>query len=119
MLTANYVDLERILAILSVIYQHSSQTLNQSDKNDLLYLGDEIIDLENKKQLEKANFTLTKNIDLNLQIATLYSLGFLSKTNNSDILAARIRWKCNLDWNMAEAIAKSIDFPIADFLDDD
>lgn len=119
MLTANYVDLERILAILSVIYQHSSATLNQSDKQDLLYLGDEIIDLENKKQVEKANFTLTKNIDLNLQIATLYSLGFLSKTNNSDILAARIRWKCNLDWNMAEAIAKSVNFPIADFLDDD
>ncbi|KAI5970656.1 hypothetical protein CANMA_000247 [Candida margitis] len=119
MLTANYVDLERILAILSVIYQHSSVTLNQSDKHDLLYLGDEIVDLENKKQVEKSNFTLTQNIDLNLQIATLYSLGFLSKTNNSDILAARIRWKCNLDWNMAEAIAKSVNFPISDFLDDD
>ena len=118
-LTANYVDLERILAILSVIYQHSSVTLNQSDSKDLLYLGDEIIDLENKKLSEKANFTLTKNIDLNLQIATLYSLGFLSKTSNSDILAARIRWKCNLDWAMAEAIAKSVDFPITDFLDDD
>ncbi|KAI5964389.1 hypothetical protein KGF57_001062 [Candida theae] len=119
LLTANYVDLERILAILSVIYQHSSITLNQSDSKDLLYLGDEIIELENKKLAEKSCFTLTKNIDLNLQIATLYSLGFLSKTSNSDILAARIRWKCNLDWPMAEAIAKSVGFPIVDFLDDD
>lgn len=53
MLTANYVDLERILAILSVIYQHSSATLNQSDKQDLLYLGDEIIDLENKNRWKR------------------------------------------------------------------
>ncbi|KAI3405327.2 hypothetical protein KGF56_001868 [Candida oxycetoniae] len=118
LLTANYVDLERILAILSVIYQHSAPSLNQSDKNDLLYLDDKVVENELKKDQEKSKFTLTRNIDLNNQIATLFSLGFLGKTATSDILAARIRWKCNLDWPTVEAIAKSVNFPITDFLAD-
>ncbi|KAI5954178.1 hypothetical protein KGF54_001953 [Candida jiufengensis] len=119
LLTANFVDLERILAILSVIYRNFAPSFNQSDKDDLLYLGDEVIEIEQKKELEKSNFTLTKNIDLNNQIATLYSLGFLSKTSSSDILAARIRWKCNIDWGMAKSIADSVNFPILDYLIDE
>ncbi|CAK9437318.1 uncharacterized protein LODBEIA_P16960 [Lodderomyces beijingensis] len=119
LLNANYVDLERILAILSVIYQHSAPSLNQSDKQDLLYLDDAVLELELQKEQEKSKFTLTRNIDLNYQIATLFSLGFLNKTQTSDILAARVRWRCNLDWSTAEAIAKSVNFPIADFLADE
>lgn len=119
LLTATYVDLERILAILSIIYQHLAPLLNQSDKDDLYYLDDRVIENELKKEQEKLKFTLTRNIDLNSQIATLSSLGLLNKTQTSDILAARVRWRCNLDWPTAEAIAKNVNFPISEFLIED
>ncbi|CAI5755608.1 unnamed protein product [Candida verbasci] len=119
MLSAAHCDLERILAILNVIYKNHSISLNHSDKENLLYIDDEIVDNEEKKEVEKSKFTLTKNIDLNSQVATLYSLGFLSKTASSDILGARVRWKCNLNWKTAARLAKSIDVPINDYLMDE
>lgn len=119
LLSANYVDLERILAILSVIYRNYAPSLNHSDKDELLYMDDRIIEDEEKKESERSKFTLTRNIDLSNQIATLFSLGLLSKTNSSDILTAKVRWKCNIDWKTAEGIAKSVDFPISDFMMDD
>lgn len=75
--------------------------------------------MKRKKESERSKFTLTRNIDLSNQIATLFSLGLLSKTNSSDILTAKVRWKCNIDWKTAEGIAKSVDFPISDFMMDD
>ncbi|RCK59356.1 Origin recognition complex subunit 5 [Candida viswanathii] len=119
MLTANFSDLERILAILSVIYRSYAPSLNKSDKDDLLYMDEEIISNEEKKAVEKSKFTLTRNIDLTSQIATLFSLGLLSKTTSSDILAAKVRWRCNIDWHTAESLAKSLSFPIEEFLMDE
>ncbi|KAG7661618.1 uncharacterized protein J8A68_004887 [[Candida] subhashii] len=119
LLSPNYVDLERILAILAVIYRNYAPSLNQSDKDELLYIDDEIVAREEKKELEKSKFTLTKNTDLNNQIATLYSLGLLSKTSSSDILGAKIRWKCNINWPTAESLAKMVNFPIAEYLIED
>ena len=116
MLTANFTDLERILAILSVIYRNYASSLNKSDKDDLLYMDEEIIDNEEKRAVEKSKFTLSRNIDLTTQIATLFSLGLLSKTTASDILAAKVRWRCNIDWHTAEGLAKSLNFPIEEFL---
>ncbi|KAK6895237.1 Origin recognition complex subunit 5 [Candida tropicalis] len=116
MLTANFTDLERILAILSVIYRNYAPSLNKSDKDDLLYMDEEIIDNEEKRAVEKSKFTFTRNIDLTSQIATLFSLGLLSKTTASDILAAKVRWRCNIDWHTAESLAKSLNFPIEEFL---
>ncbi|EGW34101.1 uncharacterized protein SPAPADRAFT_148516 [Spathaspora passalidarum NRRL Y-27907] len=118
LLSPNFVDLERILAILSVIYRNYAPSLNRSDKDELLYIDDEIIVNEEKKEIEKAKFTLTSNIDLNNQIATLFSLGLLSKSASSDILGARLRWKCNINWPTAEGLAKLLNFPIAEFLND-
>ncbi|CAX40210.1 origin recognition complex subunit, putative [Candida dubliniensis CD36] len=119
LLSANFVDLERILAILSVIYRNYAPSLNHSDKDELLYMDDRIIENEEKKESERSRFTLTRNIDLSNQIATLFSLGLLSKTNSSDILTAKVRWKCNIDWDTAEGIAKSVNFPIAEFMIED
>ena len=51
--------------------------LNHSDKDELLYMDDRIIEDEEKKESERSKFTLTRNIDLSNQIATLFSLGFI------------------------------------------
>ena len=55
LLSANYVDLERILAILSVIYRNYAPSLNHSDKDELLYMDDRIIEDEEKKESEDLN----------------------------------------------------------------
>ena len=55
LLSANYVDLERILAILSVIYRNYAPSLNHSDKDELLYMDDRIIEDEEKRNQKDLN----------------------------------------------------------------
>ncbi|CUM68523.1 uncharacterized protein PRCAT00006249001 [Priceomyces carsonii] len=115
LLSPNYFDLERLLAILSVIYRNESLSLNQIDKNVTLYDGFDEKGISNQEQ-EFAEFRLSKNIDINSQVATLVSLGLLSRTSASDILNAKVRWKCNLNWATVESIANDIKFPLLNYL---
>jgi len=116
LLTPNYFDLERLLAIISVIYRNESESLNKSNE-DFLNFYDNISERElAKKEQEFAKFTLNSNIDLNSQIATLVSLGLLTRTTALDILSSKIRWKCNISWPMVEGIAKEINFPLHNYL---
>lgn len=111
LLTPQYFDLERMLAILSVIYRANSRTLVAEGE-----LYDDTF--EDRKEVERSKFTLSRDIDMNSQLATLYSLGMIGKSANSDILGARVRWRCNLDWDGIEGVAKDIDFPLVDYLQD-
>lgn len=116
LLSPNYFDLERLLAIISVIYRNESESLNKSNQ-DFLDFYDRMSDREiAKKEQEFARFTLNSNIDLNSQIATLVSLGLLTRTTALDILSSKIRWKCNISSTMVEGIAKEINFPLQNYL---
>lgn len=118
LLSPNYFDLERLLAIISVIYRNESESLNKSNE-DFLNFYDNMSEREiAKKEQEFAKFTLNSNIDLNSQIATLVSLGLLTRTTALDILSSKIRWKCNISWPMVEGIAKEINFPLHNYLFD-
>lgn len=111
LLTTNYFDLERLLAILSVIYRNESEFLN-GDLDDvrLLYNKSERdIALKNH---EISIFSINSNIDINCQIATLVSLGLLVRTSTLDILSAKVRWKCNISWETALNISKELNFPL-------
>ncbi|ODV80118.1 uncharacterized protein CANTADRAFT_21373 [Suhomyces tanzawaensis NRRL Y-17324] len=119
LLSPNFFDLERMLAILSIIYRTNSQSLNVTDDNHLLNLHDDMIKNEEIKELERSKFTLSRNTDLDSQITTLFSLGLLSKSANSDILGARVRWRCNINWSTVETLAKDTDFPLVEYLGDE
>ena len=112
LLSPNFFDLERMLAILSVIYRSNAHTLNSTEAHpyDDTY--------EDRRNAERSKFTLSKNIDLNNQLATLFSLGLISKSANSDILGARVRWKCNVNWLSIDLVARELQFPILDYLVD-
>lgn len=116
LLQPNYFDLERMLAILSVIYRAHSKALLQSEREEILNIYEDPSLSEEKKQAEISKFTLSRNSDLNSQIATLFSLGLLVKSANSDILGAKVRWKCNIPWNTVEALAANVNFPIHEYL---
>jgi hypothetical protein len=116
LLSPNYFDLERLLAILSVIYRSNASSLNFSESDELINMYNSVEKNEERKELERSKFTLSRNIDLNSQIATLFSLGLISKSATSDILGARVRWKCNIDWPTVETLADDVEFSITEFL---
>lgn len=116
LLSPSYFDLERWLAILSVVYRTNASSLNTLDYEEILNFHEDPVAREEKKELERSKFTLSRNIDLYSQISTLFSLGLISKSASSDILAARVRWRCNVSWSTIEAIAQELDFPITDYL---
>lgn len=116
LLQPNYFDLERMFAILSVIYRAHSKALLQLEREEILNIYEDPSISEEKKQSEISTFTLSRNTDLNSQIATLYSLGLLVKSANSDILGAKVRWKCNIPWTTVEVLATNVNFPIHEYL---
>ncbi|KAK6204771.1 origin recognition complex subunit 5 C-terminus-domain-containing protein [Scheffersomyces amazonensis] len=116
LLSPGFFDLERMFAILSVIYRNTAPSLNQQTE---INLENDVAQIEEKKDIERAKFTLSRNTDLYSQVATLFSLGLISKSAASDILGARVRWKCNISWQTAEALCKEVDFPILDYLADE
>ncbi|KAK6456842.1 origin recognition complex subunit 5 C-terminus-domain-containing protein [Scheffersomyces xylosifermentans] len=116
LLSPNYFDLERLLAILSVIYRTNATSLNTMDTEEILNFHDDPAIREEKKEIERTKFTLSRNTDLYSQIATLFSLGLISKSASSDILGARVRWRCNVSWTKIQSIAKDLQFPIIDYL---
>lgn len=117
LLSPNYFDLERLLAIISVIYRNEAPSFNSKSFYEGFY--EDLTEKEiARKEKEYANFTLSRNIDLNSQIATLISLGLLARTSASNILNSKVRWKCNISWSTVEAIAKDIHFPLQNYLAD-
>lgn len=116
LLSPNYFDLERLLAILSVIYRSNASSLNFSESDELINMYNSVEKNEERKELERSKFTLSRNTDLNSQIATLFSSGLISKSATSDILGARVRWKCNIDWSTVETLANDVQFSITEFL---
>lgn len=115
LLSANYFDLERLKAILSVIYRNEAATLKRDNKEyfDLYHESSER-ELA-KKETEFNTFTLNKNVDLNCQISTLVSLDLLNLTYARDTLSNRTRWKCNVGWDIIEGMCREIQFPIQNY----
>lgn len=111
----NYFDLERLLAIVSVIYRNESDSLHNRTESLSLSLELPEQNIINREK-EFSTFTLNSSIDLNSQIASLASLGLLTRTYALDILSSKVRWKCNISWPMVEAIAKDINFPLQNYL---
>lgn len=110
---ANFFDLERMIAILSTIFR-----LYLSSKDELAdtyNVYDDIESRDRERLLEIESFTLASNIDLNNQLATLLSLGLLVKSQNSDILGAKVRWRSTIDWPMAMKLAEDVDFDLGDY----
>lgn len=115
-LSAAYFDLERLKAILSVIYRNESTTLSKNNQEFLnLYHDLSEKDLA-RKDSEFSTFTPNKTVDINTQIATLLSLGMIGRTYSLDALSSRIRWKCNLSWEVINAICEEIDFPLYNYV---
>lgn len=116
LLSPNYFDLERLRAILSVVYRNESESLNKSN-SEFLNLYQNLSESElSRKENEHDKFTLNSTIDLNSQIATLASLGLITRTYALDILSSKIRWKCNISWATAESLSKDINFPLLNYL---
>lgn len=116
LLTAAYFDLERLKAILSVIYRNESSTLSKDNK-DYFNLFQELTDRDLAKKENEFNvFTLNTSVDVNIQISTLTSLGLLNKTYATDTLSSRIRWRCNVTWEIIEGLAKDIHFPLHSYM---
>lgn len=116
LLSPNYFDLERLRAIVSVIYRNEAETLNKTNLEFLNFYQDHTEAELAKKDEEFAKFTFNPNIDMNSQIATLASLGLITRTYALDILSSKIRWKCNISWPMVEDISNDIRFPIQHYL---
>lgn len=118
LLSPNYFDLERLRAIVSVIYRNEAETLNKSNLEFSNFYQDYTEAELAKKDEEFAKFTFNPNIDMNSLIATLASLGLITRTYALDVLSSKIRWKCNLSWPMVEDICTDINFPILHYLSD-
>lgn len=118
LLSPNYFDLERLRAILSVIYRNESESLNKSELELQNIYQDMSDNNSSRKDLEFSKFTLNSTIDVNSQIATLASLGLITRTYALDILSSKIRWKCNISWATVQSICKDINFPILNYLAD-
>lgn len=116
LLSANFFDLERLKAILSVIYRNESKSM--SDQNqELVNLYQDLTEREvAKKELEFATFTLNPSVDVNMQLSTLVSLGLITRTYALDILSSKIRWKCNVNWDTIDDISREIQFPIHNYV---
>ena len=110
---ANFFDLERMIAILSTIFR-----LYLSSKDELAdtyNVYDDIEHRDRERLLEIESFTLAANIDLNNQLATLLSLGLLVKSQNSDILGAKVRWRTSLDFPKALKLAADVEFDLGEY----
>lgn len=116
MLAAGWFDLERLTAILSVIYRDSGPGMNSVQKGGVMDFSDEKMDTEESFEAERNAFSLSKDIDLNSQVATLMGLGLLVRTAILDILNPRLRWKTNVKFEVAESLAQNLGFSIADYL---
>lgn len=118
LLSGAYFDLERLKAILSVIYRNESSSLSRDNKeffNFYQHLTEREIA---KKENEFNTFTLNKSVDLNIQLSTLNTLGLISRTYAMDILSPKIRWKCNISWDVVYSMAEDMQFPIFNYLVD-
>ena len=116
LLSASFFDLERLKAILSVIYRNESKSLSQ-DNQEYLNLYQDLTERElAKKDNEFATFTLNTTVDVNTQLSTLVSLGLINRTYALDILSSKIRWKCNVGWDIIESLAREILFPIENYI---
>lgn len=114
LLSAALFDLERLKAILSVIYRNESKSM--ANDNEILNLYQDMSEREiARKDNEFATFTLNTTVDVNVQLATLASLGLLTRTYALDILSSKIRWKCNVNWDTIEDISREINFPIQNY----
>lgn len=112
LLSGSFFDLERLKAILSVIYRNESMTLSK-DNQEFFNLYQELSERDlAKKEAEFNTFTLNKSVDINTQIATLADLGLLIRTYSKDPLSNKIRWKCNVSWDIINGIAKEVKFPL-------
>lgn len=115
LLQPNFFELERLYAIVSVIYRNESKLLNKF--NEKPQFIEDLSEREiHRRETEHAMFTLSRNIDLNSQLATLATLGYIQRTTTIDILNPRVRWRCNLPWSTIDAISNDIDFPIMNYL---
>lgn len=114
LLSAALFDLERLKAILSVIYRNESKSM--ANDNEILNLYQDLSERDlARKENEFATFTLNTNVDVNTQLATLVSLGLVTRTYALDILSSKIRWKCNVNWDTIEDISREIKFPIQNY----
>lgn len=118
LLSAGFFDLERLKAILSVIYRNESKSLNKNGL-EFMNLYQDLTERElAQKDKEFTTFTLNNNVDVNTQLSTLVSLGLISRTYVSDILTSKMRWKCNAGWDEVDGIAREIQFPMHNYLVD-
>lgn len=116
LLSAAFFDLERLKAILSVIYRNESKSMSAENLEFFnLYQDLSERDLA-KKEHEFATFTLNPSVDVNIQLSTLVSLGLISRTYALDILSSKIRWKCNVNWDVIDEISREILFPIYNYV---
>ncbi|KAM9902460.1 hypothetical protein OXX79_003940 [Metschnikowia pulcherrima] len=115
LLSASYFDLERMKAILSVIYRNESSTLSR-DNREYFNLYSELSERDlAKKENEFNTFTLNKSVDINTQIATLEGLGLIVRTYSKDPLSTKIRWKCNVSWDVIDGLAQDVKFPLRNY----
>lgn len=116
LLNANYFDLERLLAILRVIYRNESDSMIMST-DELTELRETDIErIIKEREKEQDTFSLNASVELNSQIATLVSLGLLGRTSSSDILSSKARWRCCISWLMVMGLAEDVGFPIQSYL---
>ncbi|KAL6018667.1 hypothetical protein ACI3LY_001613 [Candidozyma auris] len=116
LLSAGHFDLERLKAILSVIYRNESKTLNH-DSQEFINLYQDMSERElARKDKEFATFTLNPSVDVNTQLSTLNTLGLIDRTYASDILSSKTRWKCTTSWNVIADVCREIQFPIHNYL---
>lgn len=108
---ANFFDLERLYAILLVIYRNESKSF-ETDA-DILAVPTEL-DIA-AIQREISTFSLAGNNDLHNQMAVLLSRGFLFRQMTRDTLQPKTRWKCSLDWDTISIIANDVSFPLQDY----
>lgn len=117
MLTAGFFDLERLKAILSVIYRNESKTMS-AESLEFVNLYQDLSERElAKKENELATFTLNSNVDVNTQLSTLVSLGLITRTYALAILSSKIRWKCNVSWDIIDGISREIQFPLGNYVE--
>lgn len=115
-MSASYFDLERLKAILSVIYRNESSSLSKSNQQFFNLYQDHSEKEIAKKEVEFNTFTPNKTVDINTQIVTLSSLGMLARTYSLDALSSRIRWKCNVSWDIISSIADELKFPLHNYI---
>lgn len=116
MLSAGWFDLERMTAILTVLYRDNSPSFNAASHEKALGFQHDQFDQHDRVEAERLAFTLTKDTDLNSQIATLLGLGLLVKTAASNVLNPRVRWKINVEFSTVDSLAKDLNLSIADYL---